>query len=151
MLYDNAQLARVYLHAYSLTGSGQYLDVARSTLDYVERELTTADGAWAASQDADTGGVEGAMFVWTPEEIRETLGEDDARLVAAVYGVRASGNWEMRTILSRVRSDGEVAEQEGCPTEEVTARLAGAGTSPGAADGTAAAARDDRCSPPGTG
>jgi hypothetical protein len=126
MLYDNAQLARAYLHAHALTGDGRYLDVARDTLDYVERELTTPDGAWAASQDADTEGVEGATFVWTLEEIRETLGDEDARLVAAAYGVRPSGNWEGRTILSRVRSDGEVAEMEGRPTSEVTRRLAGA-------------------------
>ena len=57
MLYDNAQLARVYLHAWALTGDARYREVAEGVLDYMVRELTTADGAFAASQDADTDGV----------------------------------------------------------------------------------------------
>jgi hypothetical protein len=59
MLYDNAQLARVYLHAWALTGDARYRDVATGTLDYILRELTTTDGAFAASQDADTNGRRG--------------------------------------------------------------------------------------------
>ena len=65
MLYDNAQLARVYLHAWASTGETRYRDVATGTLDYMIRELTTDDGAFAASQDADTEGVEGLTFVWS--------------------------------------------------------------------------------------
>ena len=65
MLYDNAQLARVYLHAWALTGDGRYRTVATGTLDYMIRELTTDDGAFAASQDADTDGIEGLTFAWT--------------------------------------------------------------------------------------
>ncbi len=60
MLYDNAQLARVYLHAWQVTGDARYRDVATGTLDYMLRELTTDDGAFAASQDADTDGTEEA-------------------------------------------------------------------------------------------
>ena len=101
MLYDNAQLARVYLHAWAVTGEARYRDVATGTLDYMIRELTTADGAFAASQDADTEGVEGLTFVWSAAEIREVLG-DDAEPFMAAYGVTDEGNWEARTILSRV-------------------------------------------------
>ncbi len=101
MLYDNAQLARVYLHAWALTGETRYRDVATGTLDYMIRELTTDDGAFAASQDADTEGVEGLTFVWSAAEIREVLG-DDAEPFMAAYGVTEEGNWEGRTILSRV-------------------------------------------------
>ena len=101
MLYDNAQLARVYLHAFQLTGDPSYRDVATGTLDYMARELATEDGAFAASQDADTEGEEGATFTWTAVEIREALG-DDAPLFTATYGVTDDGNWEGSTILSRL-------------------------------------------------
>jgi len=124
MLSDNAQLARVYLHAHLLTGAPRYLEVAADTLDYIERELATPDGAWAASQDADTGGVEGATFTWTLAEVLEALGEDDGRLFAAAYGVREGGNWEGRTILARVASDEELAAGFGLGVGDVRERLA---------------------------
>ena len=125
MLYDNAQLARVYLHAWALTGDARYRECATGTLDYMLRELRTADGAFAASQDADTEGVEGATFTWRATEIREVLG-DDAALFATAYGVTDDGNWEGVTILSRVRDDAELAEAYGLTEADVAARLAAA-------------------------
>src|SRR5262245_10119507 len=86
MLYDNAQLARVYVHAWQVTREPRYRDVATGTLDYVIRELTTVDGAFAASQDADTDGIEGLTFTWRAAEIGEVL-EDEAELFGAAYGV----------------------------------------------------------------
>ena len=123
MLYDNAQLARVYLHAWALTGDARYRAVATGTLDYVLRELTTTDGAFAASQDADTDGVEGATFTWRAEEVRAALG-DDAALFSAAYGVTDGGNWEGATILSRVRPTAELTKLYAIPNAEVEARLA---------------------------
>ena len=114
MLYDNAQLARVYVHAWQVTGDTRYRDVAEGTLDYMLRELLTADGAFAASQDADTNGVEGATFTWTAAEVREALG-DDAPAFTAAYGVTDDGNWEGVSILSRVLPRGD---------DEAEARLA---------------------------
>ncbi|HEV2005103.1 MAG TPA: thioredoxin domain-containing protein [Candidatus Limnocylindrales bacterium] len=125
MLYDNAQLARVYLHAWALTGESRYQAVAMGTLDYLLRELRTDDGAFAASQDADTGGVEGATFTWRTDEIREVLG-DDAALFSTAYGVTPGGNWEGVTILSRVRTGAELAQLYGMPVREVEGRIAGA-------------------------
>jgi uncharacterized protein YyaL (SSP411 family) len=122
MLYDNAQLARVYVHAWALTGDPRYRAVAEGTLGYMVRELTTADGAFAASQDADTDGIEGLTFTWTAAEIRDVLG-DDAPLFATAYGVTDGGNWEHVTILSRVRSDQELAEQYGMAADAVAPRL----------------------------
>jgi uncharacterized protein YyaL (SSP411 family) len=110
MLYDNAQLARVYTHAFALTGDARYRDVAIGTLDYLLRELRRDDGTFAASQDADTEGVEGATFVWTAAEIREVLG-DDAPLFTAAYDVTEPGNWEGRTILRRVLPIGGDAQE----------------------------------------
>jgi uncharacterized protein YyaL (SSP411 family) len=126
MLYDNAQLARVYVHAWQLTGDRRYREVAVGTLDYLARELLTADGAFAASQDADTDGEEGGTFVWTADEVRSVLGPDAAPLFLAVYDVTDGGNWEGRTILRRVRSDDEMATMAGTPAADVAARLASA-------------------------
>ena len=102
MLYDNAQLARTYLNAWSVFGVERLRDVAIEVLDYMIRELTTDDGAFASSQDADTEGVEGATFTWRASEIREVLGEAGAARFGANYGVTETGNWEGVSILERV-------------------------------------------------
>ena len=125
MLYDNAQLARVYVHAWQVTADDRYRMVATGTLDYMARELTTADGAFAASQDADTNGEEGLTFTWRRAEILDALG-DGAALVETAYGVTDSGNWEGTTILSRVATDDELAQLHGLAPGEVAARLADA-------------------------
>jgi hypothetical protein len=123
MLYDNAQLARVYVHAWQLTGDERYRAVAEGVLGFMVDRLRTRDGAFAASLDADTDGVEGATFTWTAGVIREVLGPADVEVFAAAYGVADAGNWEGRTILSRVRSDAEIAERFGLSPDEVAGRL----------------------------
>jgi uncharacterized protein YyaL (SSP411 family) len=123
MLYDNGQLARTYLHAWARTGDPRYRSVATGTLDYLLRELTTTDGAFAASQDADTDGVEGATFTWHAGEIRNALG-DDAALFSTAYGVTEGGNWEGATILSRVRPSASLANLYGITEDEVEGALA---------------------------
>jgi uncharacterized protein YyaL (SSP411 family) len=125
MLYDNAQLARVYLHAWQLTGDARYRDVARGTLDYMARELRTRDGAFAASQDADTEGEEGGTFTWQAAEVRDAFPSEELReLFSAAYGVSDAGNWEGRTILSRVRPDAQLAIEFGLSEADVAERLA---------------------------
>jgi uncharacterized protein YyaL (SSP411 family) len=127
MLYDNAQLARVYVHAWQLTRDESYLTVARSTLDYMAREMRTADGGFAASQDADTDGEEGSTYVWRADEISAVLdaaGVPEAGpLFFLAYGVTEAGNWEGVTILSRVRNDREVGSMFGLAPEEVAPLL----------------------------
>jgi uncharacterized protein YyaL (SSP411 family) len=110
MLYDNAQLARVYVHAWQLTKDERYREVARQTLAFAERELLTTDGGFAASLDADTDGEEGATYVWSKAEIDAELGPD-AELFERVYGVTEEGNWEGHNILSRVAWDESSAER----------------------------------------
>jgi uncharacterized protein len=101
MLYDNAQLAPVYLHAYKLSLREDLLEVCTRTLDYMARELRLPGGGFAASQDADSPGGEGAFFVWTPSQLRETLGVEDATMAARVFGVVEGGNFEHgATVLS---------------------------------------------------
>ena len=115
MLYDNAQLARVYLHAWQVTGNEFFRTIARETLDYVVREMTVVGAAandqqmlpaqhlpgnaadlvgciaFYSTQDADSEGEEGKFFVWTPEEIRAVLGDEGERFMEA-YGVTEEGN-----------------------------------------------------------
>jgi uncharacterized protein YyaL (SSP411 family) len=120
MLYDNAQLARTYLRAWATLGIEAYREVAEGVLEYLLRELRRDDGTFAASQDADTDGVEGATFTWSAAEIREVL-DDDAPLFTATYGVRDGGNWEGRTILSRIEPAGG---ESGRPDPGIEGRLA---------------------------
>jgi uncharacterized protein YyaL (SSP411 family) len=101
MLYDNAQLARVYLHAWQVTGSAFFRTITEEILDYVMREMTDPDGGFYSTQDADSEGEEGKFFVWTPEEIREIL-RDDAGDFMAAYGVTPGGNFEGKNILEFV-------------------------------------------------
>ncbi len=123
MLYDNAQLAGAYANAWAVTGDSAYRNVAQGVLDALIRDFTTSGGAFAASLDADTEGDEGGTFVWDAAEVRETLG-DGAALFSSAYGVTDAGNWEGRTILSRVRTDRELAEQHGLEVADVTSRMA---------------------------
>jgi hypothetical protein len=122
MLYDNALLARVYVHAWQATGDARYRDVATDTLDFLLRDMTLPDGAFAASLDADTEGVEGATYTWTAAEVDEVLGSG-APLFRDAYGVTDGGNWEGRTVLSRVRDDVTLAARTGLAEGDVATRL----------------------------
>ncbi len=109
MLYDNAQLATLYLHAWQLTGDPEMRRVAEATLDYVLREMRLPDGGFAASQDADSEGEEGRFFVWTPAEVAAALGsEEDARIACAAFGVTEAGSFERgRSVLCRPDDAGQ--------------------------------------------
>ncbi|MBV9101172.1 MAG: thioredoxin domain-containing protein [Candidatus Dormibacteraeota bacterium] len=124
MLYDNAQLAVPYLHAHQLSGRADFLEVCTSTLDYMTRELQLPGGGFAASQDADSPGGEGAYFVWNPEQLREALGDDDAALAARVFGVSPAGNFDHgATVLSLPYPLERVAESMRCPVDDLRTRL----------------------------
>jgi hypothetical protein len=98
MLYDNAQLARMYLHAWQVTGDPFYRTITEETLDYVVREMTDSAGGFYSTQDADSEGEEGKFFLWAPDEIRAVLGDQAHRFIEA-YGVTERGNFEGRNIL----------------------------------------------------
>jgi uncharacterized protein YyaL (SSP411 family) len=125
MLYDNSQLARVYLHAWQVTGNPLYRRVCTETLDYVLREMTDPAGGFYSTQDADSEGEEGKFFVWTPEEIGQLLG-DEAVLFNDVYGVTQHGNFEGRNILHVTRSVADVAKQYNLSAEALAQILADA-------------------------
>ena len=99
MLYDNAQSARVYLHAWQVTGNPFHRIIAEETLDYVVREMTDGStGGFYSTQDADSEGEEGKFFLWTPDEIQAVLGAEADTFMAA-YNVTEEGNFEGRNIL----------------------------------------------------
>jgi uncharacterized protein YyaL (SSP411 family) len=101
MLYDNSQLARVYLHAWQVTGNEFFRTITEEILDYVAREMVDPLGGFYSTQDADSEGEEGKFFVWTPDEIQEVLGSEADAFMAA-YGVTRHGNFEGKNILEFV-------------------------------------------------
>jgi uncharacterized protein YyaL (SSP411 family) len=94
MLYDNALLLRVYLHLWRATGEEWARRVADATAAFLVRDLGTPEGGFASALDADTEGVEGLTYVWTPAELVEVLGEDDGRWAAEVFEVTPAGTFE---------------------------------------------------------
>ena len=106
MLYDNALLAVAYAEASQVTGRADFARVARETLDYVLREMTTPEGAFYSATDADSEGEEGKFFVWSQKEIEEVLGPgaETARFLR-YYGVTAGGNFEGANILNAAHPD----------------------------------------------
>jgi uncharacterized protein YyaL (SSP411 family) len=93
MLYDNAQLLVLYAEAHQIGRHPTFARVVRETVGYLEREMRSAEGGFYTAQDADSEGVEGKYFVWTPESLAEVLSPDEAALVARCYDVTARGNW----------------------------------------------------------
>ncbi len=109
MLYDNALLAIVYLDAYRVTRKPLYARAARGILDYVIRDMTDAGGAFHSAEDADSEGVEGKFYVWTPAEIEQILGKEDADAFNEYYDVTAGGNFEHKNILNVPKPDEKLA------------------------------------------
>jgi uncharacterized protein YyaL (SSP411 family) len=100
MLYDNAQLIRIYLHLYQITKDEFYKRIAVETLEYVRREMLDPAGGFYSTQDADSEGEEGKFFVWAPEEVERVLGEKDAQIFCFYYDISDDGNFEGRNILN---------------------------------------------------
>src|SRR5438477_570679 len=100
MLYDNAQLIRIYLHLFQITKDEFFERIAVETLEYVKREMLDARGGFYSSQDADSEGEEGKFFVWTPQEVEEIIGECDAQVFNFFYDVSDGGNFEGKNILN---------------------------------------------------
>jgi uncharacterized protein YyaL (SSP411 family) len=98
MLYDNAQLARVYLHGWQALGHERYRRVCEETLDWALREMRGPEGGFFSALDADSEGEEGRFYVWGLEEMGQVLGEE-TEAIAAYYGVTEDGNFEGKSVL----------------------------------------------------
>jgi hypothetical protein len=123
MLYDNAQLALVYLHAWQITGERFYRHTCEETLAFVIRELTGPEGGFYSSLDADSEGEEGKFYVWTFEEMKEVLGED-LGFFRTAYFVTPQGNWEGRILLQRAADDPTLGGRFNLSPDSAAARLA---------------------------
>ena len=111
MLYDNALLARAYLHGWQALGHERYRRVCEQTLDWALREMRGPEGGFYSALDADSEGEEGRFYVWTPDEIEAVLGEG-AEALAEFYGVSEAGNFEGRNVL-HLAGGAAAAEPEG--------------------------------------
>src|SRR5581483_10149317 len=94
MLYDNALLLRAYLHWYRITDAPLAERIARETAEFLVRDLRTAQGGFASALDADTDGVEGLTYSWTPTQLAEVLGPADAEAAARLFSVTRDGTFE---------------------------------------------------------
>jgi len=124
MLYDQALLARVYLHAWQVTGHERYRQILDETIGYVLRDLRHPDGGFYSAEDADSEGEEGRFYLWSRDEIAAVLGDDPTLVddVVEYYGVTAQGNFEEsgRSILNRIGARGDLLR----PAPIETARAA---------------------------
>ena len=123
MLYDNAQLAAVYLEAFQLTGKPLYRRVAVETLDFVLREMTDEAGGFHSTLDADSEGEEGKYYLWDRKEIVQALGSDDAALFCQYFGVTDGGNFEGHSILNIAVPLEEFAKEHGSSADDIQAQL----------------------------
>jgi uncharacterized protein YyaL (SSP411 family) len=121
MLYDNALLLRVYAHLWRITGDPLARRVARETAEFLAADLSTPEGGFASALDADTAGVEGATYAWTPAQLREVLGQEDGAWAADLFGVTGEGTFEHGTSVLRLRRDidSDASEAAG---DELTSR-----------------------------
>jgi uncharacterized protein YyaL (SSP411 family) len=122
MLYDNALLVRLGAHLWQVTGDPEVRRVTEETIDWLRREMTSPDGGFYSSYDADSEGHEGKFYVWTAQELDEVLG-DDAELVKSYYGVTRAGNFEGKSILFVPFEPAQVAGRAGVSEAQLMATV----------------------------
>ncbi|MCG3772256.1 MAG: hypothetical protein JW384_03463 [Nitrosomonadaceae bacterium] len=123
MLYDNALLSKLYLHAYLLSDNPMYKRITVEVLDYILREMTDSTGGFYSTQDADSEGEEGKYYAWTIDELIEVIGAEDARLVAPYYSVLPYGSFEGKNVLNRFAVPVTILGQLGVSMKELEAAV----------------------------
>ena len=123
MLYDNSLLVMAYLDGYLLTGNTRYLSVVCETLDYVLADLTDGLGGFFCTRDADSEGVEGKFYVWTREEILDSLGMERGEIFCEAYGVTFGGNFESKNILHHPEPLAAIAKRLGMSLDAIQHEL----------------------------
>lgn len=124
MLYDNAQLSRVYLHTWQVTREPFYKQIAEEIYDYILREMTAPEGGFYSATDADSEGEEGKFFVWTLEELAELLSADDYKIAVEYWGATRGGNFEGANILYVPNDDDTAAQRLDMTLDALHQRLA---------------------------
>ncbi len=123
MLYDNALLVRLYVHAFQAMGRPEYRRVAEETVEFILRDMRDTAGGFYTALDADSEGHEGLFYIWSRAEILERLGQEAGERFCSVYGVTEGGNFEGSNILFLPQELAAAAEQLGLPVEELSAEL----------------------------
>ena len=123
MLYDNAQLVGLYARAFQHSKNPYYKQIVEESLGFIQREMTSDEGGFYSSLDADSEGEEGKFYVWKVEELDAVLGEEST-VVKEFYNVSESGNWESNNILYRTRSKEDVANKYGLGLDQLNEKLA---------------------------
>ena len=123
MLYDNALLARLYLDAGRALNEPEFLDVARDILDYVLREMTSPEGGFYSTQDADSEGEEGKFFLWTPAEVEQVVGPELSEIAERYFDISEEGNFEERNIPHRTIEPADAARLFKKTEEQITDAL----------------------------
>ena len=136
MLYDQALVSSIYLDAFRATGRKEFEQAPRGILDYVIRNLQSKEGGFFSTEDADSEGKEGKFYIWTVDEVKEVLGDADARLFCSFYDVTPAGNWDHpgdahvpagpKNILRILQPVEGVAIETGIELERLEKRLANA-------------------------
>ena len=121
MLYDNALLTLAYLEAYQITGKELYARVARDIFTYILRDMTSPEGGFYSAQDADSEGVEGKFYVWSQEEIKNVVGEENALYLYQIYDISEKGNFEGKNIPNLIK--GLPPHSEWAKLDELRAKL----------------------------
>ncbi|HUR81249.1 MAG TPA: thioredoxin domain-containing protein, partial [Thermoanaerobaculia bacterium] len=119
MLYDNALLARLYVRAWQWTKEPRFAQIANEILGFVTREMTSPEGGFYSTLDADSEGEEGKFYVWSRGEVMEILGEEEGRIFCALYDVSERGNWEEHNILNVPRAPESVAADLGITLDQL--------------------------------
>src|SRR5439155_110747 len=120
MLYDNALLARLYTRAWQWKKDPFFAHIANEILGFVQRELTSPDGGFYSTLDADSEGVEGKFYVWSRGEVIDVLGEEEGRIFSALYDISERGNWEGHNILNVPRDPESVAADQGVTLKQLS-------------------------------
>jgi uncharacterized protein YyaL (SSP411 family) len=123
MLYDNSLFVTALIETYQVTGQQEFADYANDVLRYIDRDMTSAEGAFLSAEDADSEGVEGKFYVWTKEEIEQVLGHKTASIAIPYYNVTSNGNFEGKNNLNVTKSVAELSKElrvdEATVTEEL--------------------------------
>jgi uncharacterized protein YyaL (SSP411 family) len=123
MLYDNALLSQVYLHAYQFNGDARLRQTAEETLDFILRELRNPQGGFYSSLDADSEGEEGTFYIWTRDELQNTLNPEDFALLNGCFSLPPAGNFEGKLVLQRPAEDDDLAAALALSADELRLRL----------------------------
>lgn len=123
MLYDNALLAFTYIEAYQATGKEQYRKVVEQIFEYILRDMTSSEGGFYSAEDADSEGIEGKFYVWTPEEIAKVLGETDAKEYCKIFDVTDKGNFEESNIPNIIENKMSFEELTKLPLDNMRKKL----------------------------